>query len=268
MFFPVDNSLPHNYKDGNGGYGPLCQSRKEDGYVGGMGEIFRSVASINMIITGDTAQGSELEAPATTTKAEVVTTPEPNLNILELAQSSSDLSTLVTALQAGNLVSALEGSGPFTVFAPSNAAFAKLPSAELERLLDAENVAELADILKYHVVSGAAVYSTDLQATQDVMTLQGQDVSIATSHHDGVSINGISKVISADNAAANGVVHIIDTVLLPPKSSIVELAQSSSDLSTLVTTLEAGNVNSGTEPHRGPGGLLLSLCVYIMVLNI
>merc|ERR1712134_112294 len=111
---------------------------------------------------------------------------------------------------------ALEGAGPFTVFAPSNAAFGKIPMAELERLLDPENVNELGDILTYHVVSGAAVYSKDLQATQDVKTLQGQDVSIKSSAN-GVTINGMSKVISADNAATNGVVHVIDTVLIPQK---------------------------------------------------
>merc|ERR1712032_1781440 len=183
----------------------------------------------------------------------------PNSNIVELAQSSSDLSTLVTALAAANLVSALEGAGPFTVFAPSNTAFGKIPSAELGRLLEPENVEELADILKYHVVSGAAVYSKDLQAAQDVETLQGQDVSI-TSSADGVIINGNSKVISADNAATNGVVHVIDTVLMPQSlettteaiaansnSNIVELAQSSSDLSTLVTSLAAANLVSALE---------------------
>merc|ERR1712151_512607 len=183
----------------------------------------------------------------------------PNSNIVELAQRFSDLSTLVTALAAANLVSALEGAGPFTVFAPSNAAFGKIPSAELGRLLEPENVEELAGILKYHVVSGAAVYSKDLQAAQDIETLQGQDVSI-TSSADGVIINGNSEVISADNAATNGVVHIIGTVLIPqslettteaiaanPNSNIVELAQRFSDLSTLVTALAAANLVSTLE---------------------
>ena len=99
-------------------------------------------------------------------------------DIVELAQGSGDLSTLVSALQAGELVSALQGTGPFTVFAPSNAAFAKLPSAALSRLLEPENKDELVGILKYHVLAGSSVYSSDLQARQKVKTLQGEDVLI------------------------------------------------------------------------------------------
>merc|ERR1711965_163905 len=102
----------------------------------------------------------------------------PPKNIVELAVGTPDLSTLVTALTAGQLTGALAGAGPFTVFAPSNAAFAKLPTATLNHLLDPANLAELQAVLKYHVVSGAAVKSSDLQATQDVTTLEGQDVTI------------------------------------------------------------------------------------------
>merc|ERR1712032_788917 len=136
----------------------------------------------------------------------------PSKNIVELAQSSEDLSTLVAALKAGDLVAALQGKGPFTVFAPSNAAFAKLPEATLKSLLEPKNKYKLVDILTYHVVSGAAVYSKDLKPTQNVKTLQGDDV-LVTSSSAGVLINGNSKVIAADIAATNGVVHIIDTVL-------------------------------------------------------
>merc|ERR1712037_906611 len=126
-------------------------------------------------------------------------------------------STLVTALTAGNLVTALEGNGPFTVFAPSNAAFAKVPTTELARLLDPKNVRDLATILKYHVVSGAAVYSKGLKPAQTVKTLEGRGLLVTTSSA-GVLINSNAKVTVADNAATNGVVHIIDTVLIPPKT--------------------------------------------------
>merc|ERR1712032_1137431 len=139
-------------------------------------------------------------------------------NIVELALGSSDLSTLVAALKAGSLVAALQGKGPFTVFAPSNAAFAKLPKATLESLLEPKNKDKLVDILTYHVVSGAAVYSKDLKPTQNVKTLQGDDV-LVTSSSAGVTINGDAKVIKADIAATNGVVHIIDTVLMPPTAT-------------------------------------------------
>merc|ERR1719460_1892610 len=148
-------------------------------------------------------------APTTTTAS------GPSQNIVELAQGSGDLSTLVTALKAGDLVAALQGKGPFTVFAPSNAAFSKLPKATLESLLEPKNKGKLVDILTYHVVSGAAVYSKDLKPTQNVKTLQGDDV-LVTSSSAGVLINGNSKVNAADIAAPNGVVHIIDTVLMPP----------------------------------------------------
>merc|ERR1712210_418185 len=118
----------------------------------------------------------------------------PSKNIVELAQGSSDLSTLVTALKAGSLVAALQGKGPFTVFAPSNAAFAKLPKATLGSLLEPKNKDKLVGILTYHVVSGAAVFSKDLKPTQNVKTLQGEDVLVRSSSA-GVTINGNSKVI-------------------------------------------------------------------------
>merc|ERR1712222_154791 len=132
------------------------------------------------------------------------------------------LSTLVTALKAGNLVTALQGKGPFTVFAPANAAFAKLPKATLKSLLKPKNKGKLVDILTYHVVAGAAVYSKDLKSTQSVKTLQGQNVVVKKSS-DGVTINGKSKVIAADIAATNGVVHVIDTVLMPTAGKNAEV---------------------------------------------
>merc|ERR1719183_1233738 len=143
----------------------------------------------------------------------------PSKDIVQLAVDTNTLSTLVTALKAGDLVGALQGKGPFTVFAPSNAAFAKLPKATLASLLNPTNKGKLVDILTYHVVSGAAVYSKDLKPTQSVKTLQGQNVLVKKSS-DGVTINGNSKVIAADIAATNGVVHMIDTVLMPPAPTI------------------------------------------------
>jgi uncharacterized surface protein with fasciclin (FAS1) repeats len=142
------------------------------------------------------------------------------------------------------------------VFAPTNAAFAKVPKADLAKLLDPANVAQLVKVLKYHVVSGA-VYSKDLKPTQEVKPLEGQDLTIEASAA-GVTINGKAKVIAADNAATNGVVHIIDTVLMPktmapptPSKDIVELAQGSAGLSTLVTALKAGNLVTALQ-GKGP----------------
>merc|ERR1712151_1427230 len=133
-----------------------------------------------------------------------------------------------------------EAKGPFTVFAPTNDAFGKLPKAELDRLLEPKNVKELAKILTYHVVSGAAVYSKDLKPTQNFKTLEGQDLLVESSSSAGVIVNRNSRVVSANNVASNGVVHIIDTVLIPPATTttvkpknIVELAVSVPTLSTL-----------------------------------
>merc|ERR1719454_678800 len=151
-------------------------------------------------------------------------------NIVELAVGVEDLSTLVTALKAGNLVSALEATGPFTVFAPTNEAFAKLPREQLTMLLDPKNVKTLDDVLEYHVVSGAAVYSKDLKAENTVQTLEKENLLVQVQNGQ-VTINHNSQVTTADVGASNGVVHIIDTVLIPPSmqttsasKNIVELA--------------------------------------------
>jgi uncharacterized surface protein with fasciclin (FAS1) repeats len=134
-------------------------------------------------------------------------------NIVQLALATPDLSTLVTALKAGDLVSALEGPGPFTVFAPTNEAFAALPPGVLEKLLKPENKKELVEVLTYHVASGN-VQSKDLKNHEQIKTLEGADVQIFI-NHQGVFVN-YAQVIKADIEASNGVVHLINKVLLPP----------------------------------------------------
>merc|ERR1712021_195317 len=165
--------------------------------------------------------------------------------IVDLAVATADLSTLVAALKAGGLVETLSGKGPFTVFAPTNEAFAKLPPATLAHLLKPANVKELDAILTYHVVSGVAAFSKDLTDGEKIKTVEGQSV-VAHVSPAGVMING-ATVQTADIAASNGVIHIIDKVLsLPPApapvptKTIVDLAVATSDLSTLVTALKAG----------------------------
>ena len=186
-----------------------------------------------------------------------IRSPRANKNIVELAQANKDLSTLVTALKAGNLVDALEAKGPFTVFAPSNEAFAKIPKDKLQWLLDPHNVKELDAILEYHVVSGAAIHSTDLKPEQNLKTIEGGELYVESYKQYGVYINhDKAKVIYADNEASNGVVHIIDHVLMPPKprprrKSIIQLAQSNKDLSTLVRILKLANLTSSLE-GKGP----------------
>ena len=135
-----------------------------------------------------------------------------NKNIVELAVGTESLSTLVTAVKAAGLVETLSGEGPFTVFAPTNEAFAALPAGTLETLLKPENKQMLIDVLTYHVV-GAKVMSTDLSNGQTAATVQGENIMVDLS--DGVMISG-AKVAAADVKASNGVVHVIDKVILPP----------------------------------------------------
>merc|ERR1712109_67466 len=144
-------------------------------------------------------------------------------NIVELAQSVDDLSTLVAAVVAGDLVETLSSPGPFTVFAPTNEAFGALPAGTLDDLLKPENKATLVDILTYHVLP-AQVLSTDLQPEQVVTTVEGKDLLVTIYHGEvkvGPSVHDLKKVTGADNLASNGVAHIIDGVLLPPSDVVV-----------------------------------------------
>ena len=134
-------------------------------------------------------------------------------DIVGLAAGNENLSTLVAAVKAGGLVETLQGDGPFTVFAPTNEAFAALPAGTLEMLLKPENKDKLVAILTYHVVAGK-VKSTDLSNGQMAKTVQGENVDVAISY-DTVKISG-AKVVAADVMASNGVVHVIDKVILPP----------------------------------------------------
>merc|ERR1712166_610854 len=170
-------------------------------------------------------------------------------NIVDVAAATPDFSTLVTALKAGGLVDTLSGKGPFTVFAPTNEAFAKLPAATLTHLLDPANVKELDALLEYHVVSGAAAFVKDLKDGETIKTVEGDDVSIRVNPYGpdepAVVINIGSTVVYADIAASNGVIHGIDTVLtIPPapNMTIVEVAATFDELSTLVTALKAADL--------------------------
>jgi uncharacterized surface protein with fasciclin (FAS1) repeats len=132
-------------------------------------------------------------------------------NIVEIAQSNGDFSTLVKALVAADLVSVLEGQGPFTVFAPTNSAFAKLPAGTVDDLLKPENKAKLAAILTYHVVSGK-VLAADVR-TMKAKTVNGKDLDIKVDGSN-VTVNG-AKVLKTDIVGKNGVIHVIDAVLIP-----------------------------------------------------
>ena len=133
-------------------------------------------------------------------------------SIVELAAGNDDLSTLVAAVKAAGLVGVLSGDGPYTVFAPTNAAFAKLPEGTVESLLKPENKDQLTSILTYHVVSGK-VKAADVVKLDSAKTVEGSSVTI-TASDAGVKVDA-ANVITTDIAASNGVVHVIDSVLLP-----------------------------------------------------
>jgi uncharacterized surface protein with fasciclin (FAS1) repeats len=129
-------------------------------------------------------------------------------DIVDTAVAAGNFKTLVVALKAADLVSTLKGKGPFTVFAPNDDAFAKIPKADLDALL--KDKAKLKAVLTYHVVSGK-VMSTDLKAG-NLKTVQGSDLMVSTM--GGAMVND-AKVVAADVSADNGVIHAIDTVLMP-----------------------------------------------------
>jgi len=133
--------------------------------------------------------------------------------IVETAVSAGSFKTLVAAVKAAGLAETLSGDGPFTVFAPTDAAFAKLPAGTVESLLKPENKQKLIDILTYHVVAGR-VYSGDAVAAKSANTLQGSPITVTVSD-SGAKINE-AKLVSTDLDASNGVIHVIDSVLMPP----------------------------------------------------
>ncbi|HLE63295.1 MAG TPA: fasciclin domain-containing protein [Pyrinomonadaceae bacterium] len=136
---------------------------------------------------------------------------EKQFDIVDTALSAGNFSTLAAALGAAGLIEALKSDGPFTVFAPTDDAFAKIPPQTLSELLQPENKEKLTAILTYHVVPGR-VTSHEVANLNSATTLQGQTVKI--SKQDGVKIND-AKVITPDVEATNGMIHVIDTVLMP-----------------------------------------------------
>lgn len=170
---------------------------------------------------------SDGEATATTkaaTEEEVTTTVADDMaeeteagTIVDIASENDDFSTLVAAVTAADLGETLSGEGPFTVFAPTNDAFAALPEGTVDTLLEPENKDQLAAILTYHVVSGK-VMSSDLTDGQKVETVQGEELTVGVTD-DGVTLtdaNGNTvNVTTADIEASNGVIHVIDGVVTP-----------------------------------------------------
>lgn len=163
-----------------------------------------------------TALALALAAPmavsAATPMAGEAPTPRANADIVETAVAAGQFKTLAAALEAAGLVDTLKGPGPFTVFAPTDAAFAALPAGTVDNLLKPENREQLVAILTYHVVPGS--YPAARVATLDeAATVNGANVDIRAAGN-GVTVDG-ARVVKADVAASNGVIHVIDAVLMP-----------------------------------------------------
>ena len=204
-----------------------------------------------------TATTAPTAAPVPTATPEPTEAPQ---TIVDIAVADERFSTLVAAVQAAGLVETLQGEGPFTVFAPTNDAFAKLPAGTVDTLLLAENQKQLVDVLTYHVVAGK-VMAADVVALSEAETVQGGKVMIKVDMGK-VYIND-AEVVITDIEASNGVIHVIDTVLLPEapvaaeasemaasEQDIVDIAAADERFTTLVTAVQAAGL---VETLKGEG---------------
>jgi uncharacterized surface protein with fasciclin (FAS1) repeats len=172
---------------------------------------------LSVAACGDDAAEPTAASVATTVMADSASSAAEPATVVDVATSSPDFSTLVTAVKSAGLVDTLSGAGPFTIFAPTNEAFGALPAGTVDNLLKPENSAQLTSVLTYHVVPGE-VLSGSLKDGMVVTTVEGQTLTVGVGP-DGVTLTDASgnkvSVAKADIGAGNGVVHVIDGVLLP-----------------------------------------------------
>ena len=203
------------------------------------------VASLVLVSVPSTAEAmpqAAKPAPATAAAGAKSST------IVETAVAAGNFNTLVAAVQAAGLAETLGGAGPFTVFAPTDEAFAKLPAGTLEMLLKPENKAKLAAILTYHVVPGT-VKAADVVKLKNAGTVNGQRVRI-TVEGAKVMVDG-ANVVATDIACSNGVIHVIDGVILPVDGTIVDVAAKNGSFNTLVAAVKAAGL-AETLSGKGP----------------
>jgi len=208
--------------------------------------MFRRIAPVLLVVVlalgacAPAADVVETEAPAPTATMAPEPTAEPEMmekDIVDIAAEDGRFTTLVAAVQAAGLVDALKGEGPLTVFAPTDDAFAALPEGTVEALL--ADIPALTDILLYHVVEGK-VMAADVVELSQAQTLQGQYLDIAV--EDGKVMLDGAQVILTDIEASNGVIHVIDAVLLPETRDIVDIAAEDGRFTTLVAAVQAAGL--------------------------
>ena len=189
------------------------------------------------------------KCPSQMTMTITTNAPAEQGDIVDTAVSAGTFKTLVAAVKAAGLVDTLKSKGPFTVFAPSDKAFAKLPEGTVEYLLKPENKDKLVGLLKYHVVSGS-VMAADVVKLKSAKSVQGSEIAIKVTDA-GVMLNGKTKVIKTDIKTSNGVIHVIDSVIMPPrKKDIVDTAVGAEGFSTLVAAVKAAGL---VETLKGEG---------------
>ena len=200
--------------------------------------------AVSLVMAACAPAATPTPAPEPTALPEPTATPEPMLSdIVDTAVADGRFTTLVAAVEAAGLVETLKGEGPFTVFAPTDDAFAALPEGTLESLLLPENKQQLTDILLYHVVPGK-VMAADVTGLTSAATVLGKDIAIKVDMGN-VYINE-AKVIITDIETSNGVIHVIDAVILPPaeeaSNTIVDIAVADGRFTTLVAAVEAAGL--------------------------
>ncbi len=206
--------------------------------------LFALVAVMALAACAPAATPAPTAAP-TNTPMPMPTTPPAPQTIVDIAVADGRFTTLVAAVQAAGLVETLAGEGPFTVFAPTDEAFAKLPAGTIEELLKPENKQQLTDILLYHVVAGK-VMAADVVNLSEAETALGEKVAIKV--EDGKVFVNDAQVIITDIEASNGVIHVIDTVILPPSMTaeapkdIVDIAAADGRFTTLVAAVQAAGL--------------------------
>jgi transforming growth factor-beta-induced protein len=190
--------------------------------------------------------GSTCSSQASTARVVAASNDHHAADIVDTAVAAGNFKTLAAALKAADLVDALKGDGPFTVFAPTDEAFAKLPKGTVETLLKPENKKKLQAILLYHVVEGELT-ADQVTKHMDLTTLNGQRAMIGTDA--GVSIDN-ATILATDIMASNGVIHVIDEVILPETKTIPAIAKDAGQFKTLLAAIDAAGL---TETLLGEG---------------
>ena len=202
---------------------------------------------MNVLYTGGLALTALVSfLPACSSASEAPTRAAGNGSIVDTAVDAGQFTTLVTALKAAKLVETLEGPGPFTVFAPTDEAFAKLPAGTVERLLEPKNAQELASVLTYHVVAGD-VRAAQVAGLTSAEALNGQRLPISAGQ--GVTVAG-ARVVTADIVCRNGVIHVVDRVMLPASKDVVATAVDAGQFKILAQALGAAGL---TDALAGKG---------------